>query len=176
MEVTAHELREYLKSKLPEYMLPVGFVTLDSLPLTSSGKLDRKALELYGPVKPHASNEYRAPQTALETVLAGIFSEVLSVPRVGVFDNFFELGGHSLLGTQVVSRIREVFQIELPLRRLFEEPTVSGLAQVLLLDSAEQTRIQRMAELMMQFSSLSDEQAESLLRQSAVSMSREQMP
>jgi len=174
MEVTANELREYLKNRLPEYMLPVGFSSLDSLPLTPAGKLDRKVLERYGPVKPHASSEYRAPQTALEKVLAGIFSEVLGVARVGAFDNFFELGGHSLLGTRVVSRIREIFQIELPLRRIFEEPTVSGLAQALLHDPAEQIRIQRMAELMMQFSSLSDEQAESLLRQSAISIPREQ--
>lgn len=175
MDVTANELRGYLKNKLPEYMLPVGFVTLDSLPLTPAGKLDHKALELYGPVKPHASGEYCAPQTALSKVLAGIFSEVLGISRVGAFDNFFELGGHSLLGTQVVSRIREAFQIELPLRQIFEEPTISGLAQVLLRDSAEQKRIQRMAELLMQFSSLSDEQAESLLRQSAASISREQI-
>jgi acyl carrier protein len=174
MEVTANELREYLKNRLPEYMLPVGFASLDSLPLTPAGKLDRKALKRYGPVKPHASSEYRAPQTALEKVLAGIFSEVLGVARVGAFDNFFELGGHSLLGTRVVSRIREIFQIELPLRRIFEEPTVSGLAQALLRDPAEQIRIQRMAELMMQFSSLSDEQAESLLRQSAIFIPREQ--
>lgn len=175
MDVTASEVRDHLKSRLPEYMLPVGFVTLDSLPLTPAGKIDRKALELYGSVKPHTSSEYRAPQTALEKVLAGIFSDVLGAARVGAFDNFFELGGHSLLGTQVVSRIREIFQIELPLRRIFEEPTVSGLAQVLLRDPAEQTRIQRMAELLMQFSSISEEQAEKLLRQSAVSIPREQM-
>lgn len=174
-DVAANELREYLKNKLPEYMLPVGFVTLDSLPLTPAGKLDRKALELYRPLKPDTSGEYRAPQTALEKVLAGIFSEVLGIARVGACDNFFESGGHSLLGTQVISRIREVFQVEIPLRRIFEEPTVSGLAHVLLRDSSEQTRIQRMAELLMQFSSLSDEQAESLLRQSASSISREQM-
>jgi amino acid adenylation domain-containing protein len=175
MGVTANELREYLKDKLPEYMLPVGFATLDSLPLTPAGKLDRKALEAYGPVKTHASSEYRAPQTALEKVLSGIFSEVLGVSRVGAFDNFFELGGHSLRGTQVVSRIREIFQIELPLRRIFEEPTVSGLAQAMLRDSAEQARIQRTAELLMQFSSLSGERAERLLRQSEASIVREQM-
>jgi acyl carrier protein len=174
MAVTGNELREFVKNKLPEYMLPVAFATLDSLPLTPAGKLDRKAVELYGPVKPQASSEYRAPETALEKVLAGIFSEVLGVSRVGAFDNFFELGGHSLRGTQVVSRIREIFQIELPLRRMFEEPTVSGLAQAMLRDSAEQARIQHTAELMMQFSSLSDEQAESLLRQSAISIPREQ--
>ena len=175
MDVTANELREYLKKKVPEYMLPVGFLTLDSLPLTPAGKLDRKALELYGPVKPHASSEYRAPETALEKVLAGIFSEVLGVARVGAFDNFFELGGHSLRGTQVVSRIREIFQIELPLRRIFEEPAVSGLAHAMLCDSAERARIQRTAELLMQFSGLSGEQSESLLRQSAASIPREQM-
>lgn len=175
MDATANELREYLKNKLPEYMLPVGFATLDSLPLTPAGKLDRKALERYGPVKPHASSEYRAPQTALEKVLAGIFSEVLGVARVGAFDNFFELGGHSLRGTQVASRVREVFQIELPLRRIFEDPTVSGLAQAILRDSAEQARIQRTAELLIQFSSFSGEQAEKLLRQAAASISGEQM-
>jgi amino acid adenylation domain-containing protein len=175
MEATTSELREYLKNRLPEYMLPVGFVTLDSLPLTSSGKIDRKALELYAPARPQASCEYHPPRTALEKVLAGIFSEVLGVSQVGAFDNFFELGGHSLLGTQVVSRIREVFQIELPLRRIFEEPTVSGLAQALLLDPAEQARIQRMAELLMKFSNLSDEQAERLLQQSAASTAGEQM-
>jgi len=108
-------------------------------------------------------------------VLAGIFSEVLGVSRVGAFDNFFELGGHSLRGTQVVSRIRDVFQVELPLRRIFEEPTVSGLAQAMLRDSAEQVRIQRTAELLMQFSSLSGGQAERLLRQSGASILREQM-
>jgi len=175
MDVTANELREYLKSKLPDYMLPAGFATLDSLPLTSAGKLDRKALELYGPVKAYSSSEYRAPQTALEKVLAEIFSEVLGASRVGAFDNFFELGGHSLRGTQVVSRIREIFQIELPLRRIFEEPTVSGLAQAMLRDSAEQVRIQRTAELLMQFSSLSGQQAERLLRQSAGPMPTEQV-
>jgi acyl carrier protein len=174
VEVAGKEFRDYLKTKLPEYMLPAGFVTVDSLPLTSSGKIDRRALELYGPVKPQAPCGYRAPETALEKVVAGIFSEVLGVARVGVLDNFFELGGHSLLGTQVVSRIREVFQIELPLRRIFEEPTVFGLAQALLRDP-EQARIQRMAELLVQFSSLSDEQAKRLLRQSATSISTEQI-
>lgn len=175
MEVAAHELREYLKNKLAEYMLPAAFATLDSLPLTPAGKLNRKALELYGPVKSRASSEYRAPQTALEKVLAKIFSEVLGVSRVGAFDNFFELGGHSLRGTQVVSRVREIFQVELPLRRIFEEPTVSGLAQAMLRDSAEQARIQRTAELLMQFSSLSDEPSEALQQQSTASVPTEQM-
>ncbi|HEY7768517.1 amino acid adenylation domain-containing protein, partial [Longimicrobium sp.] len=124
--VEAGELREQVRASLPEYMIPSAFMVLESLPLTPNGKLDRKAL----PAPDLASTEerYVAPRTPVEEVLAGIWAEVLRVERVGVEESFFELGGHSLLGTRVVSRIREVFAVELPLRALFEGPTVAELA------------------------------------------------
>ena len=129
-------------------MLPASFVVLDALPLTNTGKVDRNALP-NAQIGVESEEDYLAPQTALEKVLAGIFSEVLSLQRVGANDSFFELGGHSLLATQVVSRVREAFQLELPLRKLFETPTVAGLAAAILGDDAERERVERTAELLL---------------------------
>jgi amino acid adenylation domain-containing protein/FkbM family methyltransferase len=126
-QIAVEELRSYLIERLPEYMVPGQWVVLDELPLTASGKVDRKALP--GPEQSElVSKQYVGPGTAIEEILAGIWSEVLEVEQVGMHDNFFELGGHSLLATQVVSRTREAFGIEVPLHILFQRGTVSGLA------------------------------------------------
>ncbi|HYG62726.1 MAG TPA: amino acid adenylation domain-containing protein, partial [Thermoanaerobaculia bacterium] len=129
-EVSPEALRSWLRGRLPEAMVPSAFVLLDSLPLTPNGKLDRKALEKIAPVRPDHDrlDAYVAPRTPAEEVLAGIFAEVLRLERVSVEDGFFDLGGHSLLATQVISRVREAFGAELPVRELFEEPTAAGLA------------------------------------------------
>jgi amino acid adenylation domain-containing protein len=122
-----NQLREFLWSKLPEYMVPSAFVTLDTLPLTPSGKVDRKALPAPdGEIG--REQEYVTPRTPSEEIIADIFAAVLGVPNVGIHDNFFDLGGHSLLATQIVSRLRDAFQMELPLRSLFEKPTVALLS------------------------------------------------
>ncbi|HZG41380.1 MAG TPA: condensation domain-containing protein, partial [Longimicrobium sp.] len=119
-------LRAYVRQSLPEHMLPAAFVLLDALPLTPNGKLDRKALP--APDLASAEETYVAPRTPVEEVLAGLWAEVLRLERVGVEESFFDLGGHSLLATRVVSRIRAVFSVELPLRALFEGPTVGEMA------------------------------------------------
>jgi amino acid adenylation domain-containing protein len=126
---TVSEARAFLKERLPDYMVPSAFVTLDELPLTPNGKVDRRALPAPDQARPDVEAAYVAPRTPAEEVIAGIWSQVLGVERVGVYDNFFELGGHSLLATQVISRVRGAFQVEAPLRSLFEGPTVAELAQ-----------------------------------------------
>uniref|UniRef100_UPI00286E5BBF phosphopantetheine-binding protein n=1 Tax=Chamaesiphon sp. VAR_69_metabat_338 TaxID=2964704 RepID=UPI00286E5BBF len=125
------QLQSYLAQKLPEYMLPSVFVVLESLPLTANGKVDRRALQaLSDPIASRSPNRDIAPRTPVESVLASIFTEVLGLKRVGIYDNFFELGGHSLLATQLVSRVRDALQVELPLRSVFEASTIDRLATV----------------------------------------------
>ena len=126
---TISELRDFLKDKLPDYMVPSAFVVLDKLPLTPNGKLDRLALPAPSLARPELDTNFVAPRTPVEEQLVEIWEEVLGLERVGVHDDFFELGGHSLLATQVVSRVRGALRAELPLRYLFEEPTVAGLAE-----------------------------------------------
>jgi acyl carrier protein len=121
------ELRQYLKGVLPEYMVPQVLVQLERLPLTANGKVDRRALAALEHVR-EETEQIVAAQTPVEEMLVGIWSEVLGVP-VGVADDFFELGGHSLLATQAISQIRQVFGVELPLRALFEAPTVASLGE-----------------------------------------------
>jgi amino acid adenylation domain-containing protein len=120
------ELRQFLKAKLPEYMIPSAFVILESLPLTPNGKIDHRAL----PAPEFQSQaQYIAPRNPIEEILSSIWAKVLKVAQVGIHDNFFELGGHSLLATQLISRIREAFQVEIPLRELFVAPTIAELSQ-----------------------------------------------
>ncbi len=125
--VSARELRDLLRGRLPEYMLPSAYVLLESMPLTVNGKLDRKALAAL-PLERDVRADARAPRTQTEKLVSGIFAEVLELERVGPEADFFELGGHSLLATQVMSRLRQAFGVDLPLRLLFEAPTVAGLA------------------------------------------------
>jgi amino acid adenylation domain-containing protein/non-ribosomal peptide synthase protein (TIGR01720 family) len=120
-------LRELLQSQLPEYMVPTAFVPLPVLPRTPNGKIDRLALAALD-LGDQFARSYTAPRTATEEILAGIWSDVLGVERVGIHDDFFELGGHSLLATQIMSRIRGTFHIELSLRAVFESTSVAALA------------------------------------------------
>ncbi|NPD24476.1 non-ribosomal peptide synthetase, partial [Corallococcus exiguus] len=122
----AAELKAHLRQRLPEYMVPTALMSLDALPLSANGKVDRKALP--EPEAPRSEKVFEAPRTETEAKLAAIWAQVLRVPQVGVTDNFFELGGHSLLATQVASRIRAGFGVELPLRELFESATLEALA------------------------------------------------
>ena len=126
--VSADELKAYLQQQLPDYMVPSAIVQLTKIPLTANGKIDRQALPAPEQVQ---AKVYVAPRNATEEAVAKIWAEVLRRERISVDDNFFDLGGHSLMATQVISRIREQFRVELGIRALFETPTVAGLAEAL---------------------------------------------
>jgi amino acid adenylation domain-containing protein len=153
-------LRTHLRQHLPEYMIPAFFVTLDAFPLSPAGKVNRSALpepEVAG----MAQADYVAPRNEVEAAVAEMCAELLGVPRVGVHDSFFELGGHSLLATQLISRIREAFQVELPLRTLFENPTVAALAESI--GSVRSTDSAKLAELLAMVEDLSEAELQAML-------------
>ena len=123
---TAESVKQALKDKLPDYMVPSAIVEMSKLPLTSNGKVDRKALPA---PEERTARQYKAPSTTTEELVAQIWSEVLKIDKISTDENFFDLGGHSLLATQVVSRVRRVLDVDLPLRTIFDTPTVSRIAE-----------------------------------------------
>ncbi|MDY6947305.1 MAG: phosphopantetheine-binding protein, partial [Pseudomonadota bacterium] len=123
----------HLKHRLPEYMMPSAYVTLDHLPLTPTGKLDRRSLpepesELHG------TSDYAAPRGGMEELVAKVWREILETERIDRRDNFFDIGGHSLLATRVLAHINELLDVDLPLRILFERPTIESLSERLTRD------------------------------------------
>ena len=126
---TIGDLRRFIAEKLPNYMIPAAFITLDALPLNPNGKVDRFALPIPDTARPELESAFVAPRTTTEQILADIFAKVLEVEQVGVHDNFFELGGHSLLATQLVAQLLKTFEVEVTVVDLFEAPTVTGLAE-----------------------------------------------
>jgi len=167
------ELRRHLRQRLPEYMVPSSIEVLEQMPLTANGKIDREALPEPGTERGDGEAEYLAPRTPVETVVAGIWTEVLGMERVGVNENFFELGGHSLLATQVVSRIRDLFGVEVPVRAIFEAPSVAELSEKIIENPGTRSQVEKAAELMLNLVRLSDDEVEEMVRQSNSSQETE---
>jgi hypothetical protein len=154
-------LREHLRERLPEHLVPSRFVVLDALPVTPGGKLDERRLP--APDGTADDARYVAPRSRLEELLAGVWTEVLGVERVGVRDNFFDLGGHSLLATQVVSRLKAV-KLEVPVRTIFQAPTVEGLAREMVAGEARPGQVEQVAALVLRLSALSPEARRQMLK------------
>jgi surfactin family lipopeptide synthetase C len=139
-EEPAQVLRRHMSARIPEYMTPSAYVFLDALPLTRSGKIDRRNLPVPGKNDFLSTGPFTAAQGATEERIARIWSEILGLEPIGRNDDFFELGGHSLLATRFVSRVRDAFKVELPLRAIFEQPTVAGIAEVVAAAASDASR------------------------------------
>jgi amino acid adenylation domain-containing protein len=157
------DLRGFLAEKLPEHMVPSVFVFLDALPLTSNGKIDRRNLPAPDQSRPEQENPFVAPRTSVEELLARIWGEVLELEQVGIHDNFFTLGGHSLLLTQIVARIQRAFLVSLPLRILFDAPTVADQSAAIAAAQLEQEDAVEAARIMEELKRLSPEEVAALL-------------
>jgi acyl carrier protein len=153
----AAEIRKYLKQKLLEYMIPSAFVLLDEFPLTPNGKVDRKALPAPNQDRPELGNIYQAPRTPVEEALASIWCELLNVDRVGIQDSFFELGGHSLLATQVISRMRNAFSIEVPLRQMFDAPTIAEMETFITENQVKRASAPKLARMLREINSIEED-------------------
>ena len=155
---TPQALKDFLKTRLPDYMLPAAFVTLDALPLTPNGKVDRRNLPSPDGAALLAAH-CEPPAGPVERTLAEIWREVLGVQQIGRNDNFFDLGGNSLQATQVILRVRTKFRLELPMRHLFEAPTLAGLAEVIGQRQWESHDPDEVARLIAEVETLSDDEA-----------------
>ncbi len=161
----ASELREFMLQYVPDYMVPSNFVYVVAFPLNANGKADRLALAERIPAATPVAAEFNGMDT-LQPKVAEIWCAVLQRSHVGLNDNFFELGGHSLLATQVIARLRSAFDIPVPLRAIFEAPTVAGLAEVVKQHSAETAEPEDIARILSEVEGMSEEEARSLLEAS----------
>jgi amino acid adenylation domain-containing protein len=165
VEPRSSEMWTFLQEKLPSYMLPSVFVTIKELPLTPNGKVDRRALPLPEEIGDEVSANFIAPRTVMEEAVAEIWRQTLGITQVGVESNFFDLGGHSLLATRVMSQIRERCGIELPLRVLFESPTIAALARKLEEAQPKETELGRILSMLENMENISEEEVTALLAQ-----------
>lgn len=163
-DVDAASIRSFLEERLPDYMIPALFMRLDEMPVDPSGKINRRLLPEADISKLKVQTEYVAPRTPTEEKLCAMIEEVLHIERAGVKDNFFELGGHSMMATQVVSRIRDEFDVELSLRSLFENPTAEGIAQAITEAQAANVDEGELNELLDELEGLSEEDIQNLLK------------
>ena len=156
---TVSALRDAVARTLPDHMVPVAFVTLDALPLSPAGKVDRRALPAPARVRPELDDPFVAPRTPIERVVTEIWADVLALDRVGIHDTFLDLGGHSLLATQIISRVIRAVQVELPVRALFDSPTVAEMALVIVQNQASQVERGSVERMLAELEALSDEEA-----------------
>jgi amino acid adenylation domain-containing protein len=161
----ASDLRLFLRQKLPDHMIPSAFVLLETMPLTPSGKVDRRALPPPEQGRLEEDSSYVAPRDVVEGVLAGMWAEMLRLERVGVYDSFFELGGHSLMAMQLISRIREAFRVDFPLRQMFEDPTVAGMSAALVAQETKPGRTLKVAQLLQQLEGMSEAEVLSTIQE-----------
>ena len=162
-ELSTSALRQHLGEKLPEHMIPSVFVQLAELPLTPNGKVDRRALPAPDASRPELLHQFVAARTAAERVVSEVWAKVLGRTQVGIYDNFFELGGHSLIATQVISHLREIFDVELSLRSLFETPTVDCLISVMSQAGGGREAIEAIAQTFLEIEQLSEEEVKIML-------------
>ncbi len=163
------ELRRVIKEKLPSFMMPSAFVVLEAMPLTPNGKIDRNALPAPDHARPDIEGAFVAPRTPIEEMIAAIWSQILRVEKVGIHDNFFTLGGHSLLATQVMQRVRDTFNVALPLRLFFETPTVADLAEYVVRSQVREADDATLSAALAELSQLSPEEMELLLATQTIS-------
>ena len=161
--VRADALRASLSEKLPDHMIPSSFVVLDSIPVTSTGKVDRNALPAPSRTRPELHTSFVAPRTFFEKELAQVWAEILTLDVVGIHDNFFDLGGHSLAATRVVSRVIKTFQVDVPLQALFAAPTVAEMAAMVTEHQAKKIGDQALSRVLAELESLSEDEAVNLL-------------
>lgn len=157
---TVSSLRNFLKEKLPDYMIPSAFMNLDEIPLTATGKVNRRELPDTGNTRPELDTFYVPPRTPVEEKVAEIWAEVLSLDRVGIHDNFFDLGGHSLAATRVVSRVINFLQVGLPVQSLLDAPTVADMAATILQAKVKEIGQEDLASILAELEALSDEEAQ----------------
>jgi tyrocidine synthetase-3 len=162
-EIAIAQLRAFLSERLVEETIPNVFVHLKKLPLTLNGKINVSALPTLDEARQKLARTFVAPQTPTEEVLARIWTHVLGLQQISINDNFFELGGHSLLATQVISRVRQLFKVDLPVRSLFEAPTLAELAQVLIAHAPNVGQIEKTAQILKKIEGLSDRDVSSEL-------------
>lgn len=151
-------LKNFLRERVPDYMVPSAFVVLDQLPLTATGKIDRLALPQYETVRPDLEVAFSPPQTSGEEMIAGLWGELLNLEKVGIHDNFFELGGHSLLAIDLFSRLRDVFEVDFPLRDFLSSPTIVGLVGVMEQACGSSTVFEEIAQTFIELEELSEEE------------------
>jgi len=158
-QLTSSTVRNFLREKLPNYMIPNAFIFLDAFPLSPNGKINRRSLPIPDNSQRNLEVEFVAPRTSTEQKIATIWAEVLRLKQVGIYDNFFELGGHSLLATQVISRLKEAFAIDFPFRYFFDNPTIEQLAKKVINQQIEQTETDALAKILGEIDQLSEEEA-----------------